>query len=67
MVNSSDSGCGCILIVIGIVVLVAIIRQLPAFFSWYGKVLAGPYGGIWGIPLFLLIIVALYYFTGKDK
>lgn len=67
MSRSDDSGCGCLFIIIGIAVLILILSQMPAFFSWYGDKLSGDYGGAWMIPLFLLLIAIICYFKDKNK
>ena len=63
--NNSGGGCFVYIAIIALIVLLrACVSVAPEVLNEYGKALNGPYGGLWGLPiLFLIIIAAMYFFN----
>ena len=69
--KNDNSGCGCIIVGIVCVIILSGIRKCisatPDIMKAYGEALSGPYGGLWGFPLLILIIFAIAYFQGRKE
>lgn len=66
MIENMKNGNSCQTIgCIGVLFVIFLINVLPKFLNWYGDKLNGSYGGLWGLPLILLIIYGGLYIYGK--
>lgn len=67
--RNDNSGCDCIIIGIVVVLILSGIRKCvsatPDMLKAYGEALSGPYGGLWGFPLLIIIVFVVVYFANK--
>ena len=69
--KNDNIGCGCIIVGLICAFILSGIRKCvsatPDIMKAYGEALDGPYGGLWGLPLLILIIFAIAYFQDRNS